>query len=76
MHSLLRTAVVAAARSATTDTDGRIITNHHVVQDADQLAVTLQDKTTVPAQLLGRDPDNDLAVLSERPAAQVPTTGR
>jgi len=28
------------------DTDGRIVTNNHVVQDADQLAVTLQDKTT------------------------------
>lgn len=51
------------------DTDGRIITNNHVVQDADQLAVTLQDKTTVPAQLLGRDADNDLAVIKIDPAA-------
>jgi len=41
------------------DTDGRIVTNNHVVQDADQLTVTFQDKTTVPARLLGRDPDND-----------------
>ncbi len=45
------------------DTDGRIVTNNHVVQDADQLSVTLQDKTTVPATLVGRDPDNDLAVI-------------
>ncbi len=51
------------------DTDGRIITNNHVVQDADQLAVTLQDKTTVTAQLLGRDPDNDLAVIKVDPNA-------
>jgi S1-C subfamily serine protease len=51
------------------DTDGRIVTNNHVVQDADQLAVTLQDKTTVPAQLLGRDPDNDLAVIKIDPNA-------
>ena len=51
------------------DTDGRIVTNNHVVQDADQLAVTLQDKTTVPAQLLGRDPDNDLAVIQVDPNA-------
>jgi S1-C subfamily serine protease len=34
------------------DTDGRIVTNKHVVQDADQLAVTFQDKTTVPARLV------------------------
>jgi 2-alkenal reductase len=51
------------------DTDGRIITNNHVVQDADQLAVTLSDQTTVPAQLLGRDPDNDLAVIKIDPNA-------
>jgi S1-C subfamily serine protease len=51
------------------DTDGRIVTNNHVVQDADQLAVTLQDKTTVPAKLLGRDPDNDLAVIQVDPNA-------
>jgi 2-alkenal reductase len=49
------------------DTDGRIVTNNHVVQDADQLAVTLQDKSTVTADLLGRDPDNDLAVLKVDP---------
>jgi S1-C subfamily serine protease len=51
------------------DSDGRIVTNNHVVQDADQLAVTLQDKTTIQAQLLGRDPDNDLAVIQIDPNA-------
>jgi 2-alkenal reductase len=51
------------------DTEGRIVTNNHVVQDADQLAVTLQDKTTVQAKLLGRDPDNDLAVIQVDPSA-------
>jgi S1-C subfamily serine protease len=51
------------------DADGRIVTNNHVVQDADQLAVTLQDKTTIPAKLLGRDPDNDLAVIQIDPNA-------
>jgi S1-C subfamily serine protease len=49
------------------DTDGRIVTNNHVVQDADQLAVTFQDKTTVPARLVGRDPDNDLVVVQVDP---------
>jgi S1-C subfamily serine protease len=51
------------------DTAGRIVTNNHVVQDADQLSVTLQDKSTVPAKLLGRDPDNDLAVIQVDPNA-------
>ena len=51
------------------DTDGRIVTNDHVVQDATQLAVTLSDKTTVAAQLLGRDADNDLAVIKIDPSA-------
>ncbi len=51
------------------DADGRIVTNNHVVQEADQLAVTFQDKTTVPAQLLGRDSLNDLAVIQVDPNA-------
>jgi S1-C subfamily serine protease len=49
------------------DADGRIVTNNHVVQDATQLAVTLQDRTTIPANLVGRDPDNDLAVIQVDP---------
>jgi S1-C subfamily serine protease len=51
------------------DVDGRIVTNNHVVQDADQLSVTLQDKSTIPAKLVGRDPDNDLAVIQVDPNA-------
>ena len=49
------------------DTQGHIVTNNHVVQDADQLSVTFQDRTTVPATLVGRDPDNDLAVIRVDP---------
>src|SRR5688500_793778 len=51
------------------DRDGHIVTNNHVVEDADQLAVTFQDKTTVPARLVGRDPENDLAVIKVDPNA-------
>jgi S1-C subfamily serine protease len=51
------------------DTEGRIITNNHVVQDADQLSVALQDKTSVKADLLGRDLENDLAVIQIDPKA-------
>ena len=49
------------------DADGRIVTNNHGVQAADQLVVTFQDGTTTPAVLLGRDPDNDLAVIAVDP---------
>jgi S1-C subfamily serine protease len=52
------------------DDQGRIVTNNHVVQDAQQLAVTFQHNTTVPAQLVGRDPDNDLAVIQVDPNTQ------
>ncbi len=45
------------------DKEGHIITNYHVIEDADELFVTLPDETTVPASLVGSDPANDLAVL-------------
>ncbi|MGH2351306.1 MAG: S1C family serine protease [Chloroflexota bacterium] len=51
------------------DAQGHIVTNNHVVQEADQLTVTFPEKTTVPAELIGRDPANDLAVVKVDPAA-------
>jgi len=45
------------------DENGYILTNNHVVQEADRLEVTLADKSKVKAKLVGRDPHNDLAVL-------------
>jgi S1-C subfamily serine protease len=51
------------------DPDGRIVTNNHVVAEADQLAVTFQDRTSIAATLVGRDPDNDLAVIQVDPNA-------
>jgi S1-C subfamily serine protease len=45
------------------DDKGHIVTNHHVIQDADQLEVTLADKSTYTAKVIGDDPDNDLAVV-------------
>jgi S1-C subfamily serine protease len=52
------------------DVQGHIVTNDHVIEDADQLAVTFPDKTTVPATLVGRDPANDLAVVKVDPNAR------
>jgi len=45
------------------DTEGHIITNNHVVDGADKIEVTFSDGTVLPADLVGRDPDSDLAVI-------------
>lgn len=45
------------------DTDGHILTNHHVVRDSTRLEVTLSEGSKWPARFVGADPDNDLAVI-------------
>ncbi|MDE2659598.1 MAG: trypsin-like peptidase domain-containing protein [Acidobacteriota bacterium] len=45
------------------DSRGRIVTNYHVVEGADQLQVTFADGEVRDARLVGADPTNDLAVL-------------
>jgi serine protease Do len=43
--------------------DGYILTNNHVVEDADQLKVFLQDRRSFTAEVVGRDPLTDVAVI-------------
>jgi serine protease Do len=43
--------------------DGYILTNNHVVGRADQIKVTLSDQRVFDGQIIGRDPDNDLALV-------------
>lgn len=42
---------------------GYIVTNNHVVQDADVVEVTLYDNRTLKAEVVGTDPDTDLALI-------------
>lgn len=44
-------------------TDGHILTNYHVIDDADSITVSLFDGTTYDAALVGYDESNDIAVL-------------
>lgn len=43
--------------------DGYIVTNNHVIQNAEQVQVVLNDKREFEAEIIGRDPSTDLAVL-------------
>jgi serine protease Do len=43
--------------------DGYILTNNHVVADADKVTVTLLDKRSFTAKVIGRDPTTDVAVI-------------
>ena len=43
--------------------DGYILTNHHVIDGADQIKVDLNDDRTLDAKVVGSDPPSDLAVL-------------
>jgi S1-C subfamily serine protease len=45
------------------DNQGHVITNHHVVADADKADVTFTDGNTYSAKVIGKDPNSDLAVL-------------
>jgi len=43
--------------------DGYVLTNNHVIENADAIEVVLQDARRAPAKLIGADPESDLAVL-------------
>jgi Do/DeqQ family serine protease len=45
------------------DKEGHILTNNHVVRDADDITVTLNDRRTFKAKVIGTDPETDVAVI-------------
>jgi len=54
------------------DPSGLIVTNNHVIQDSDDITVQLNDGTTLPAKLIGRDEKTDLALLKVTPKKPLP----
>ena len=42
---------------------GLVLTNHHVIEGADEVSVTLSDGRTLPAEFLGSDPETDIALM-------------
>ena len=54
------------------EAEGYIITNHHVVENADQIIVRLPDRREFEAKLLGSDPRSDIALL-KIDASNLPT---
>ncbi len=56
------------------DSTGYIVTNNHVIGDAAEIEVRFSDKTKLIAQVIGKDPDTDLALLkvtTDRPLPSV-----
>jgi serine protease Do len=49
------------------DAEGHIVTNDHVVRDAKAIQVTFADGIELPAEVVGADPDSDLAVIKVDP---------
>lgn len=43
--------------------DGTILTNNHVIKEASKITVKLHDETELPAEVVGQDPQTDLAVI-------------
>ena len=53
------------------DKSGIIITNNHVIEGADEISVIMSDQNEFSAELLGRDPKADLAVLKINPGETI-----
>ncbi len=64
--------VTALGSGFVIDPSGLIVTNNHVIDDADEITVTLNDGTTLPGKLVGRDAKTDLALVKVNPPKPLP----
>ncbi|MBT6746228.1 MAG: Do family serine endopeptidase [Flavobacteriales bacterium] len=54
---------MASGSGVVISADGYIVTNNHVVADADKISITLNNNKTYKAELIGKDPTTDIALL-------------
>jgi Do/DeqQ family serine protease len=52
--------------------DGLIVTNEHVIRDADEIVIRLSDRSEFRAQVIGADPRTDVALLRIKPSRKLP----
>ena len=52
--------------------DGLIVTNEHVIRDADEIIVRLWNRSEYPARVVGADPRTDVALLRIQPSGKLP----
>jgi S1-C subfamily serine protease len=62
-----RSGGVASAAGFVIDEEGRLLTNAHVVAGATDISVTFDGERTVPARVLGKDEETDLALIGVEP---------
>ena len=62
----------AAGSGFVIDEGGLIVTNNHVIVDADEITIEFQDGATLPAELVGTDPTTDIALLRVEPDGPLP----
>jgi Do/DeqQ family serine protease len=53
--------------------DGYIVTNNHVIEKASEIMIVLNDRTSLTAHVVGRDPNTDIALLKVETDTKLPT---
>ncbi|MBT4362928.1 MAG: DegQ family serine endoprotease [Desulfobacterales bacterium] len=56
------------------DKEGYIVTNNHVVENADKITVKLKNEKEYEAEIIGRDPNTDIALIKIKGAKNLPAT--